>query len=92
MFEHTQKDFRAGKEEILHVAQSLIHDHVPAKKAGLRPGVWIERGGVDMDVDSENRSGKGVDVLEKRGEVALGARFKTLGEMAVAIEQAFIVR
>jgi hypothetical protein len=45
-----------------------------------------------MDVDSENRSGKGVDVLEKRGEVALGARFKTLGEMAVAIEQAFIVR
>ena len=27
---------------LLHVAQSLFHDHVPAKAAGL-PGVWINR-------------------------------------------------
>ncbi|PXY22548.1 haloacid dehalogenase type II [Prauserella muralis] len=27
---------------LLHVAQSLFHDHVPAKRAGL-PGVWINR-------------------------------------------------
>lgn len=27
---------------LLHVAQSLFHDHVPAKKAGL-PTVWINR-------------------------------------------------
>ena len=28
--------------ELLHVAQSLYHDHVPAKAAGL-PTVWIDR-------------------------------------------------
>ena len=31
-----------AKHEILHVAQSLFHDHVPAKAAGL-PTVWIDR-------------------------------------------------
>jgi 2-haloalkanoic acid dehalogenase type II len=30
------------KAEILHVAQSLFHDHVPAKLMGL-PSVWINR-------------------------------------------------
>ena len=35
---------RIGVErtELLHVAQSLYHDHVPAKAAGL-PTVWIDR-------------------------------------------------
>ena len=28
--------------ELLHVAQSLFHDHVPAKREGL-PSVWINR-------------------------------------------------
>jgi 2-haloalkanoic acid dehalogenase type II len=31
-----------GKGRLLHVAQSLFHDHLPAKKAGL-PTVWINR-------------------------------------------------
>ncbi len=31
-----------GKQPLLHVAQSLFHDHVPAKAAGL-PTVWINR-------------------------------------------------
>jgi Haloacid dehalogenase superfamily, subfamily IA, variant 2 with 3rd motif like haloacid dehalogenase len=31
-----------GKGKLLHVAQSLFHDHVPAKIAGL-PTVWINR-------------------------------------------------
>ena len=30
------------KEQILHVAQSLYHDHVPAKKLGLST-VWVNR-------------------------------------------------
>jgi 2-haloacid dehalogenase len=30
------------RSELLHVAQSLFHDHVPAKKEGL-PSVWINR-------------------------------------------------
>lgn len=32
----------APKERILHVAQSLFHDHVPAKAAGLAT-VWVNR-------------------------------------------------
>ena len=31
-----------GEGRLLHVAQSLFHDHVPAKNAGL-PTVWINR-------------------------------------------------
>ncbi len=31
-----------GHGRLLHVAQSLFHDHVPAKRAGLRT-VWINR-------------------------------------------------
>ncbi len=31
-----------GEGKLLHVAQSLFHDHVPAKQAGLRT-VWINR-------------------------------------------------
>ena len=30
------------RERILHVAQSLYHDHVPAKELGLT-SVWIDR-------------------------------------------------
>jgi 2-haloacid dehalogenase len=31
-----------GRHELLHVAQSLFHDHVPAQSIGL-PAVWIDR-------------------------------------------------
>jgi 2-haloalkanoic acid dehalogenase type II len=31
-----------GQGKLLHVAQSLFHDHVPAKRAGL-PTAWINR-------------------------------------------------
>jgi 2-haloacid dehalogenase len=33
-----------GSGKLLHVAQSLFHDHVPAKAVGL-PTVWIDRRG-----------------------------------------------
>ena len=31
-----------GEGKLLHVAQSLFHDHVPAQRAGL-PTAWINR-------------------------------------------------
>jgi 2-haloalkanoic acid dehalogenase type II len=31
-----------GRDELLHVAQSLFHDHGPARRIGL-PSVWIDR-------------------------------------------------
>jgi 2-haloacid dehalogenase len=44
------------RERILHVAQSLYHDHVPAKELGMT-SVWIDRrqgrgGGASLDVDA----------------------------------------
>jgi 2-haloalkanoic acid dehalogenase type II len=33
-----------GQGRLLHVAQSLFHDHIPAKRAGL-PTAWIDRRG-----------------------------------------------
>lgn len=35
-------DLGLGKDDILHTAQSLHHDHVPAKRAGLA-NAWIDR-------------------------------------------------
>ncbi len=41
MLEHLAR-LGIRKEEILHTAQSLFHDHVPAKRAGLATA-WIDR-------------------------------------------------
>jgi 2-haloacid dehalogenase len=35
-------DLGVARERLVHVAQSLFHDHVPAKAAGL-PTIWINR-------------------------------------------------
>jgi 2-haloalkanoic acid dehalogenase type II len=65
------------KDEILHTAQSIMHDHVPAKKMGMS-SAWIARRGAGM--------GGQVEELHKNGEVGYGWRFATLGEMADAVE------
>ena len=39
---HCEQDFGIRKTELLHVAQSLYHDHVPARAAGLFTA-WIDR-------------------------------------------------
>ncbi len=61
------------KSELLHVAQSLYHDHVPAKNAGLKT-VWIDR-----------RGGKagGATLAPKEG-VQPDARFASLADFAQA--------
>ena len=42
MFEYAFEKIGLPREQILHVAQSLYHDHVPAKALGLST-VWINR-------------------------------------------------
>ncbi len=37
-----ERELGVPKERILHVAQSLFHDHVPAKSLGMQT-VWIDR-------------------------------------------------
>ena len=42
MFKSVKKTFGTNKDSILHVAQSLFHDHIPAKAVGMTT-VWIDR-------------------------------------------------
>lgn len=81
MVKNAEKSFGAKKEEVLKVAQSLYHDHIPAKKLGLRPSVWIKRGGDDAAM-----GGKLEDVKD---QVQLAAVFTTLGEFAAEVEKGF---
>jgi 2-haloalkanoic acid dehalogenase type II len=82
LIDHVQEEFGIEKMQICMVAQSLQHDHVPAKTMGMSPSVWISRGG--------DKSAMGSGNLEKYQEkVNLGAIYDTLGEMAEAVERAF---
>ncbi len=42
LFEQLSQDHGLSKSDILHTAQSLFHDHVPAKSFGLA-NAWIDR-------------------------------------------------
>ena len=59
-----------ARGELLHVAQSLFHDHGPAQRIGL-PSVWIDRYGT--------RAGTGAS---PQTDVNVEWRFATLAEFA----------
>ena len=67
------------RTELLHVAQSLFHDHVPAKREGLR-SVWINR--------RHDRPGWGA-TPEPSGEWSYDLEFPSMAEFADAVDQAF---
>ncbi|KAF4634812.1 hypothetical protein G7Y89_g3291 [Cudoniella acicularis] len=75
------ESFGAKKEEILKVAQSLMHDHRTVKKFGMRPSVWIKRAGDDALMGGKYEDAK--------NEVDLAASFDTLGDFAEAVKKAF---
>lgn len=81
LIKHVKEDAGVEKDEILHVAQSIFHDHVPARKMGLA-SVWINRKGAGMGGQDEVLKG-----LHERGEVGYGWRFRTLGELADEVER-----
>jgi len=66
------------REKLLHVAQSLFHDHVPAKRHGLR-SVWINR--------RHDRPGWGA-TPEPAGDYSYDLEFPTMIAFAEAAEQA----
>ncbi|KAJ7750466.1 haloacid dehalogenase [Mycena maculata] len=68
-----QKEFDVGKEQVLVVAQSLYHDIEPSSKLGVN-GVWINREGAVMGLETINEAPK------------WRKRFETLGEMAAAVD------
>lgn len=80
---HAREDAGVDKPDILHVAQSLFHDHVPAKKVGLS-SVWINRANAGM-----GSVGKGVKQLHDNGDVGYGWRFATLAEFADQVDKEF---
>ena len=63
------------KENIMHVAQSLFHDHVPAKKLGLR-SVWIDR--------RMSKEGSGATMIPQE-DVAPDYRFESMGEFVKTV-------
>ncbi|MEQ8425983.1 MAG: haloacid dehalogenase type II [Cyclobacteriaceae bacterium] len=71
MFEELAKN-GIDKSEILHVAQSLYHDMVPATSLGMKT-VWINR--------RKNKPGSGATPLPDR-EVKVDLEFETLGEFS----------
>ncbi|KAH7155774.1 Haloacid dehalogenase-like hydrolase-domain-containing protein [Dactylonectria estremocensis] len=80
MVEHAEKDLGIKRDGFLHTAQALKHDHVPAHKSGLKC-CWIERAGKDAAIGgSPEDFGDSLD---------LSFRFKTLGDMADAVDEAF---
>jgi 2-haloalkanoic acid dehalogenase type II len=81
LIDHAKQDAGVEKDEILHVAQSIFHDHVPAREMGLA-SVWINRKGAGMggmDV--------GIRKLHEEGKIGYGWRFATLGELADEVER-----
>ncbi|KIX98146.1 uncharacterized protein Z520_06226 [Fonsecaea multimorphosa CBS 102226] len=80
LIKHAKEDAGVEKEEILHVAQSIFHDHIPAKKMGMA-SVWINRKGAGMGGNEAIRG------IHERGEVGYGWRFETLGQLADEVER-----
>ncbi|MCR3747344.1 HAD-IA family hydrolase [Lentzea californiensis] len=67
------------RSELLHVAQSLFHDHVPAKREGLR-SVWINR--------RHDRPGWGATPKPSE-DFSYDLEFGSMGEFADAVGKAF---
>jgi len=75
----TLSELGVARSELLHVAQSLFHDHVPAKREGL-PSVWINR--------RHDRDGWGA-TPEPSGTWSYDLEFQSMGDFADAVDEAF---
>jgi 2-haloacid dehalogenase len=75
----TLDDLGVARGELLHVAQSLFHDHVPAHRAGLR-SVWINR--------RHDRPGWGATPAPSEAW-SYDLEFPSLGDFAAAVSAAF---
>ena len=77
--DRTLSELGLERSELLHVAQSLFHDHVPAKREGLS-SVWINR--------RHDRAGWGA-TPEPTDEWSYDLEFASMGAFADAVDQAF---
>ncbi|MCJ1237710.1 hypothetical protein MMC14_005697 [Varicellaria rhodocarpa] len=79
---NVKKDFGVEKGKLLHVAQGLGADHVPAKKMGLW-SAWISRGR-----PGEEKGYEGIG-KEFEGKLEYQWRWSSLGDMAKDVERDF---
>jgi len=77
LLKHIKDDLGVEKTDILHTAQSLHHDHVPATRAGLDKA-WIDRQNL---ANSDNWGATAV--VENRPDVDF--HYRTLMEMAKSL-------
>lgn len=80
LIEHCDKDLGVKKENILHTAQSLAHDHIPAKEIGLT-SAWIERG-----KDKEVKNVMGGRLEDCKDKVDITWHYGSMREMADAVD------
>jgi 2-haloalkanoic acid dehalogenase type II len=77
LLEHVKSDFGIEKNGLVHVAQSLFHDHRPAKKMDIQ-SVWVDRKGL---IGEKAHGGS--------EEYEYKLRVESLGELAGIVEDAF---
>jgi 2-haloalkanoic acid dehalogenase type II len=79
MLDRLAADFGLSPTDVLHTAQSLYHDHVPAKAIGLA-SAWIDRQGL-------SRGGSWGATAAVKDRPAVDFTFLTLGAMAEAADE-----
>lgn len=77
LLDHVRTDLGLYPSELLHTAQSLFHDHVPARKMGLATA-WIDR----QSLSKDGGWGATARLEEMPGTDFL---FHTMAEMALAV-------
>lgn len=80
LLDHLKQDFEIEKDQLCHIAQSLFHDHGPAKQVDLR-SVWVDRKGF-----MGAQTARGDDAQKEFG---FQLRVESLGELADIVERAF---
>lgn len=75
LLEHVKEDHGVEKDQLLHVAQSLFHDHEPASKMGIE-SVWVDRSGAMGNLKPGTTGRYNWEV-------------KSIGELADLVEKAF---
>jgi 2-haloacid dehalogenase len=77
MLEHAKQDFGAAPADILHVAQSLFHDHAPANQRNLA-SAWIDR--------RHDQSGWGA-TMAPPGQPSYNWRFSSMTDLVKAHQE-----
>lgn len=77
LLEHIKSDFGVEKDELCHMAQSLLHDHGPAKQMDIQ-SVWVDRKGFMGGVTEGSKDRFGYQL-----------KVDTIAELADIVDSAF---